>query len=221
MRSTTQLCIVLGLLVLSGSAAAAGSETGFEIGLRTGYAIPLGKGGANSSYDLNEAISGAVPIWLDLGYRVTPQIMVGVYGAYAFGFLGDTLDRVCTTGGGDCSTHDIRLGAELQYHILPRQQADPWLGLGLGYEWLGFSASAAGQDGSETASGFEFINLQAGVDFAPSDQTNFGIGPFLAFSVAQYSDLSCSGAGAAACNVTFETTTHEWLTFGVRGTIVP
>jgi hypothetical protein len=204
----------------SASAAAAGNETGFEIGLRTGYAIPLGKGGANSSLDLNEGISGAVPIWLDLGYRATPQIMVGIYGAYAFGFLGDTLDRACG-GGLDCSSHDIRLGAELQYHILPRQQADPWLGLGLGYEWLTFSASGGGQDGSITASGFEFVNLQAGVDFAPSDSANFGLGPFLAFSVAQYSDVSCSGAAGLACPGSFETTTHEWLTFGVRGTFVP
>ena len=218
MRRILWGALVWGALSWSRVALAEEKGTGFEVGLRAGYAIPIGKGGANATQNLSAGISGAIPLWLDLGYRATPELMIGAYGAYAFGFLGDTLDRAC--GAVDCVTYDIRLGAQLHYHFLPGKEGDPWIGLGVGYEWLTFAASQGGQDASITASGFEFVNLQAGLDFAPSKGVNFGLGPFVAFSVAEYSDASCSGA-ALGCPGDFSTTTHEWLTFGVRGTFVP
>ena len=46
-----------------------------KIGLRLGYALPLGDSVKDAK--MSDQISGMIPIWLDLGYMVTPNIMVG------------------------------------------------------------------------------------------------------------------------------------------------
>ena len=86
-----------------------------------------------------------------------------------------------------CSAKDLRLGLNVHYHFSPGESFDPWVGLGAGYEWLVLDESAGGVSVSETASGFEFGNLQLGGDFAVAP--NFGIGPFFTFTLAQYSHL--------------------------------
>ena len=202
---------------------------GIELGLRSGYSIPFGKISADHTTNpgdlaglkVGDVSSGAVPFWIDLGYRAVPELMIGVYAAYAFGILGSTLDNACASG--DCATHGIRLGLEGQYHFLPFRRLDPWVGVGLGYEWLGFGF---GQSSSVTLSGFEVFNAQAGLDFAGSPRkraaadTFFALGPFVSLSMAGYSDVSCSGPGTQCAGIN-NTAFHEWLTFGLRGTVLP
>jgi len=221
------------LVVLAPSRALAEDQTGFEIGFRTGYSIALGKieGGGNA--DLGDYVSGNLPLWLDLGYRATPNLMVGIWGLYGFGFIGGTLnDDGCQVNGVSCSAHDIRIGADVQYHLQPFQKVDPWLGLGFGYEWLSLdvSASALGvnADLGTDVHGFQFFDVQGGVDFLPVADTGFGVGPFIDFALGEYSDGSCSGSlsgliqgsGSLGCDIS-NTALHEWLTLGVRGTFVP
>lgn len=215
--------------VLTLSTAAHADETGVEAGLRSGYAIPLGNAGDG---DFNEIISGAIPLWFDLGYRFDPRWMIGAYFQYGFGFTGDTYGRVCDDtenlpGSPDvsCSAHNMRLGAQVHYHFRPWEDVDPWLGAGFGYEWITASASAADQDMSFTFKGFEIFNVQGGVDFPTSDDSNFALGPFLALSVANISSMSCELPSAVPVNIDcdgdVDSSTHEWLTLGVRGTFVP
>jgi hypothetical protein len=213
------MALVVSVVALSGSAGA--EEKGVEIGLRSGYGIALGNAGENG--DFNDFIAGNVPLWFDLGYRITPNVMVGGYFSYGFGFKGDFLDAVCPAGV-DCSVHNMRLGAQVHYHFMPWQSADPWLGAGFGYEWLSMSSSAGNLEASLGLRGFELVNLQGGVDFMPSDDANFGLGPFIAFSVAQITAQSCDlpvGADTFSCDGDVPTSTHEWLTLGIRGTFVP
>ena len=60
---------------------------------------------------------------------------------------------------------------------------------------LGFEG--AGANFSTTASGFEFLNIQGGVDFAPAE--HFYPGPFVSFSLDQYSDISVDCSGPIPC----------------------
>lgn len=189
--------------------------TGFELGLRTGYGIPFGKGADTTNGDMNKVIAGQIPIWLEAGYRVIPQLQVGAYFSYGFGLKpSDYADR-CERLGADCSLHSMRLGAGVQYHFAPGR-VDPWLGGGIGYEWLGSSVSVGGTSGSSTAKGFEFFNVGAGVDFPVAP--GLGIGPFAELTLAQYDSISCSGA--VTCSNDFNKSLHEWLFLGVRGTFV-
>ncbi len=226
-------CIKIGMVspvVLAAFVAYAGpaaaqedGQTGFELGFRVGYAIPMGKAIDEDDGDMTEAISGQLPLQLDLGGRVTPNLMIGAYFSYGFGFSSDDLDEACDTLDVDCSLHVLRVGAQLQYHFSPRQEIDPWLGAGIGYEWLTFDLSGNDTDVSSTYSGFEFINLAVGLDF-PAGAAG-GIGPFFSFSLAQYDKVSASCDGQCG---TFDDDSesidqkamHQWLMVGFRGTFV-
>jgi hypothetical protein len=231
---------VLGLGLLSASSAAAQSDEGFEIGFRTGYGIALGK--ADGGTSLGDYVSGQIPLWLDLGYRATPNIMIGLYGAYGFAFAGGAFKDGCDSGAGvagvvaakaDCSAHDLRFGGQVQYHFTPDRSLDPWIGAGFGYEWLTNSVSASAGNAdveiSNTRHGFEFLTLQGGLDFKPDEETNAGIGPYISFSLGEYSKTSidCSGSICRTIGVRGtsgdidDTAVHEWFTVGVRGTYVP
>src|SRR5262245_11800632 len=89
--------------------------TGFELGGRVGYGLHSGKSPDTDSA-LQDTMSRQVPLWRGVGYRVAPNVMIGAYFSYGFGFLGDDLEDTCE---GDCSTHDMRLGGQLQFHAQP------------------------------------------------------------------------------------------------------
>lgn len=217
---------VLGLSLAAlgwSNAAQAQEKTGFEIGGRIGYGIPLGKATGDATEDMNKGISGQVPLWLDIGGRVTPHIMIGAGLQYGFGILPSDVSDSCNANNLDCSTHVIRIGPEIAYHISPFEKTDPWIGGGMGYEWWTLSQSGSGNELSVTARGIEFVNFQAGVDFAVGDSV--GLGPFLSFSMGQYDHIDCSGAG---CGLTGSfsgsidnKSLHEWFVFGFRVTAVP
>jgi hypothetical protein len=219
-----------GLAVLgSTSSARAG---GFELGARVGYGIPLGE--TDDGYDLSDGIAGMIPLQLDVGYRVTSALSLGGYLMYGFGFAGDDISRSCDEVddfpgvSASCYTHDVRLGIQALYHFSPKKNLDPWLGVGLGYEWLtlGFELSGGGEevDMSVTGKGFEFINLQGGLDFTLTP--GFALGPFLSFSVGQYSSSSsscsgslCEGSDSGDGDID-DKALHHWLLLGIRGTFV-
>jgi hypothetical protein len=197
-------------------------DSGFEAGLRVGYGLPFGELRADS--DLNDGISGQIPLWLDVGYRLNPALFLGGYVQYGFGFVGGAIDESCDdTDGVDCSATDIRLGLQLHYHIAPRSTANPWLGLGVGYEWMSLGVEAGGDEAVFTSSGFEFINLQAGLDFGLAD--HLFAGPFISLSLGQYDEVSvdcdgaiCSTLGRAGDAEIEDTATHGWFVLGVRAT---
>lgn len=207
------LVTACSLCLVGFSGAAAAQDSGVEIGGRLGYGIPLGQIADDEDADLDEFASGVVPFWLDLGGRVSPELMVGGFLQLGVGFPGDLFPG-CDQSSVDCSITHIRVGAQLHYHLMPFQAVDPWLGAGLGYEWLTLSASNDVQDTSITAHGFEFANLQAGVDFKVG--ANGGIGPFASLSLGQYDRLRIDGDGEDID----EKALHQWLVLGVRGTWV-
>jgi hypothetical protein len=222
--------LLSGFAVLGTTSRA--SAGGFELGARLGYGIPMGK--IDDDSDLSDGVTGMIPLQLDLGYRVSPAFSIGGYVMYGVGFAGDDISELCDRAddvpGVDisCTARDVRLGIQAQYHFLPKKKLDPWVGLGLGYEWLtlGVDGSGGGMqiDMSSTGKGFEFINLQGGLDFKVAP--GLALGPFLSFSIAQYSSFSVSCSGNACGGITTQSrdiddkAVHQWLMLGVRGTFV-
>jgi outer membrane protein W len=219
--------IGLGLGILGASSTVFASESGLALGARVGYAIPMGKLGGTTAtdvtnHDLADNVTGMVPLWLDVGYRVNPAIYVGGFFQYGFAFVNKDKNTECSQGL-SCSTHDIAFGANLHYHILPDATFDPWLGVGLGYEIFTQNASGTvfGQnaDGSGTFKGFQFLILEAGGDFKATP--DLAVGPFLNFALGQFSTWSDEGSAAGvSLNQSGDVTDsgmHEWLTLGIRG----
>ena len=202
-------------VVLSGNSARAdATPTGIEVGLRTGYAIPLGD--VRESTPLSDTVNGTIPIWIDAGYRFHPNAMVGAFFQYGIGLLNaarrlrrQRRDRAAS----NCSASDMMFGVQFHYHLLPDQTIDPWGGVGFGYEILvlndpGFANSTGA--GGASYSGFQFVNLQIGADYKL--MPNLGVGPFVMFSLGEY-----SGCSTPAGNCTVQSSAiHEWLTLGIR-----
>ncbi|HVR18229.1 MAG TPA: hypothetical protein VMS65_00990 [Polyangiaceae bacterium] len=218
--------------------AAAQGETKFEIGFRTGFGLPLGKAAGDADDNMSSATAGQIPLWLDIGARIQEKVFVGGYFSYGFGFLGGDLADACDDADAaaaaqgasvSCSTSDMRLGAQGLYHFGPLNEGHAWLGGGIGYEWwkFGQSVEAGGQEQSITftADGFEFLNVQVGGDFPVAK--GFAVGPFLAFTLAQFGTVTASCSGDACGNDTSNSESiddkalHHWLFLGVRGTVLP
>jgi hypothetical protein len=178
---------------IASAARAQDLPPGIELGARLGYGLPLGDVDTHGTVGdpLGETIGHMVPIWIDAGYRLAPRWFAGLFFAFAPGSTGGALSRLCNSNGGLayrdpalpdlCSVFDVRAGAEVHYHLAPGQLWDPWLGAGLGYEWLrvGFP------HGETWASGFELVNLQVGLDVAVG--TRVHLGPYAALTTAVYS----------------------------------
>jgi hypothetical protein len=211
---------------------AAARRTGFTAGLRLGFGVPLGKVGQDplSGRDRNlDALSEwRVPVWIDLGYSLSGSTTLGIYAQVGSGGNGSS----CI---GDCDWSDIRLGAEAEWRLSPGAPIDPWLGIGLGYEWLAFrqlvSASVPdGMGGTTTAQGRVTervggpeLMLQGGVDFQVEDALR--IGPYASATVSQYltDSYSCQPATALcpADGSIDGAALHSWIGVGLRGAYTP
>jgi hypothetical protein len=196
--------------------------SGIELGLRTGYAIPLGNYAGGGAGNVSDIVSGAIPIWIDAGYRIaSPNLFIGAYFQYAIGLVANNAAQTvagggqCGQGGLSCSANVLKYGIQAHYHIAPAANFDPWVGLGIGMESLNASASLNGTSGNGTLSGWDYLIFQAGGDFHVA--SSFGIGPMLMFSLGQYNNLSTGGAAGNTSASIQNTAMHEWLTFGVRG----
>jgi len=185
------------------------AERKVRLGLRVGYGAPLGniQKGSPLSTDTSDpfplGVAGLIPIWLDLGYMAFENLMLGLYGHYGIAFF---------SGCSSCSGRDIRFGLQFQYHFAPVRTFDPWLGAGVGYEFLSTKEqdSAAGGDGTFSARGFEFVNFQAGLDIELAEALT--LGPAVSFSLAQFSNQATKAPGQPEQSLSIEDSAlHMWL----------
>jgi hypothetical protein len=180
-----------------------------ELGVRTGYALPLGRLTGLANDELSNATPGVVPIWFDAGYRLNEHMLLGAYFQYGFGHSYATSD--CQGGG--CPATDILIGGQFHYHLLPDRLVDPWLGVGAGYEILNFTTLGGGEQ-DYSFEGFDFLNVQAGADFKIT--RSLGIGPFAAFTLGEFAHCSPSPLGFCSMPNIAPAAPHEWLIFGIR-----
>lgn len=214
---------VCAFTVVSSNALADGSSGALEVGLRTGYALPLGQGSAfgnSGSNDLDKLVSSAVPLWIDAGYRISPHVYLGAFFQYGIGFVArsqgsSSVGAVCSETGVGCSITDLMFGADVQYHFLPSGPIDPYAGLGVGYEILTFDFTQGGQTGSLSMNGVQLLNLQLGADLKATP--DLGVGPFFMLSVNEYGSCGFGGVESAVGSCNTQAAIHEWFTFGVRG----
>ncbi len=210
------------LLVLGAALAAmafpATSRAQFQLGLRLGYAPAMGD--AAKDWSMSDAVKSQIPIQLDAGYKLTPELAVGAYFSYGFG-ASDSLvipgvGDVCGSGV-DCSSTLYRAGVQGLYTFTQVKSAlVPWAGVGIGYEWASLTAEGGGMKAEFSTSGMEYLNLQVGGDYKVSPK--FAIGPYALFSLAKYSSATVKVNGNEVASGSIDQQAmHEWLHVGVRG----
>lgn len=213
MSSTLRTWLAAVTVAVSGLAGAADVTPGFGASVRLGYGAPLGKLWGGSTADLGDVFSGQVPVQVDLGYRVTPQLTLAMFGQYGVTFVG--AGAGCGSNGVRCSGSTVRGGVEALWHFLPGHALDPWLGFGAGYEWSTLRFQGAGAAGEVQLRGLEYGNVQLGADHALTP--TLSVGPYAQLTFAEYSSVGGAVDGSSTGPLA-GTRTHDWLQLGIRGT---
>jgi hypothetical protein len=230
-------CFAVLAFTLVGSQPAAAGEpsTGalarFRLGLRTGFGVPFGQYAEVRTFasfrdpDVNaisDDVHGVIPFWLDAGYRLSSQLTVGAY--FVFGLVlpkvapaTNPLSGGCPEGF-DCAATGLRAGIQGEYAFLTGP-VRPWLGLGLGYEWVEthLQGKTLDLDLATGHSGPEFLHLQAGTDFRLTP--NFALGPFLTLTAMQYTSCRLELNGQRQSCELDDRAWHGWALLGARGTL--
>jgi len=154
-------------LEVKGSAAGPAPASGIEIAISAGYSQGFGNVAAGAPALGDIASAGGV-VELDIGYRLIPNLTLGVYGAG-----GSFTQRVSWYGtslsqpNAISDTHySVAAGVHANWHFLPDGVFDPWVGLGTG--WRGYWTSTDSV-GTTSRHGLELGRLQAGVDYRASE----------------------------------------------------
>jgi hypothetical protein len=198
----------------------------FEMGARLGLSLPNGDYATGLSVTQANPTKGwpamkpGVPILFDVGARVASHWFVGAFAQY--GFLATDCGQMPNVKL-DCNAHDVRAGLVVRYHFAPRGRVDPWVGWGLGYEWL--STSMTGTDAQTTASidhsfnGWNLIDATLGLDITSA--SSFSFGPYAEITYGTFVNHDANarvGTQSSAMSENIPSTSqHQWISVGVRG----
>ena|SRR5450755_4564492 len=211
------ITLVVGLLIGGTARAQSTSPTdrpGVDLGIRVGYAIPVGNISGAAGDGMNDNFWGAIPFVLEAAYRIDGAVSVGALFQYAILQLKENTTTGCENGV-TCSGSVVRLGVQGAYHFVTRPTFSPWVGVGTGYEWMNINLSQGAASVSSTARGFEFLTLHAGAEFRRSP--HLSIGPFVSFSIARYETETFETGGTSTSTDIADTAVHGWLQIGFRG----
>ena len=190
------------------------------VAIRAGYAIPYGKVEKGSGKEMSNLFTGQVPFLAELGWHVNPAFLIGGYLGLAFGGAAGHEKDHCKFDQASCAAVSARLGLEFQYHFLPAQPADPWLGYGIGLELASLSEKSSPRNETNTLSGFEYAHLMGGVDFRLGKR--FGLGPVVDYAFGRYSRQAIEYDNTRTIDQGItQQADHQWLTIGVRGVFYP
>jgi hypothetical protein len=138
----------------SSEAALAPVKNAVELTVGTGYEQGFGKitSGQPTLTDIGQA-GGAVQV--GVGYRIIPQLTLGLYGSGAMFSRGSEVDP-------SADLYSAAAGVQADWHFLPGGHLlDPWISLGSG--WRGYWISA--NSGNTSLQGMELAKLQVGLDY--------------------------------------------------------
>src|SRR3954468_796244 len=156
-----------------GHAVAPVPDRTFEIAIATGYAQGGGKLGGELG-SLEDVAGPGAAVEVDLGYRIIPQLTVGLYGTLAKSQHGDRIDSNTEVLG-------AAAGVQAAWHFRPHVSIDPWVSLGTGWHALWLDP-----DGGKVTSlqGLDLARLQLGVDYRVTK--DIAIAPVIGGSLSMF-----------------------------------
>jgi hypothetical protein len=124
----------------------------FETAVAFGYNQGVGDVGTGV-HSLTDMGGPGVSGELDLGWRINPSWLIGAYGTVAWLSTG--------SASGDANNNwTTTAGLQGNFHFLPGEGFDPWIGLGAG--WRGYFVNRP--VGSDIRHGIDVARLQVGLD---------------------------------------------------------
>ena len=132
----------------------AAANDAVELTVGTGYAQGFGEIGTNQP-KLTDVSQPGGAVQIGVGYRIIPQLTLGLYGAGSMFSRGDQVDT-------STNLYSTAAGIQADWHFLPTgYEWDPWVALGTG--WRGYWIH--GNQGTTSMHGLELAKLQVGVDY--------------------------------------------------------
>jgi hypothetical protein len=197
-------------------ATPASAQVGFTFAGRLGISVPYGDA-YRTATGATVAVAGnstaSLPFQLDVGVTVAKKYFIGAYGQYRYSLLKS---GVCPAGL-SCSETGARAGAEFIYTTATSGAGIAgWIGLGSGWEWSMSRGSLTNTSATVTLSGWEFAQLQLGVDAWVSNLARVGI--YVSGSLGQFSRASASDDSGSASGSIASRTLHGWFELGMKST---
>lgn len=125
-----------------------------ELTIGTGYSQGFGNV-ASGQPTLTDMATAGGAVQLGVGYRLFPELTLGVYGSGAMFGRGDQVDT-------SAKLYTAAAGVQADWHFLPaRHEVDPWVSLGGG--WRGYWNAM--DQGTSSMQGLELAKVQVGVDY--------------------------------------------------------
>jgi outer membrane protein W len=180
-----------------------------SVAARLGYGVPTGsasKSPAGTESKMSDQVGGVVPLQVDAMYYLGFGLRIGLYGGYGI------LTGVKAPPQGEASGSQTRLGAQAHF-TLPLPIVKPWVGAGIGYEWLSTKTTVEGVSAESGAKGLEMLNLQAGLQL--SVLPILSLGPYVQYQMGKYSTFT-SGSGGDTDIPSGQRATHGWIQGGLR-----
>jgi hypothetical protein len=208
-------------------------------GLGAGYVYkdsPTASGG-RESLKITDSAKVSVPVIAEVGVRATPHFYIGVWGSWEKVFTKE--NEFSCPAGFDCSTQQWRVGPEVRYHFAPHAGFDPWLGLGVGLEFLKSHVTGTTQvpvapgttvpaqvDTQVTDRGPTFARVTLGGDVRVAHALS--VGPIITASIGSYTvrtgtqTLDITGAGSREVPLApVDDGFHALFTVGLRVAFLP
>lgn len=204
---------VLGLAFVSPAQAQDGR---LSVGVRGSLGVPFGE--ARGGTDLKDVTTRAVPVQVDVDYRIGEGWSAGVYVFYGPVTVADATRRqLAASGLSSIGGHrQQRVGVQLTRKFRPAARMSPWVGVAAGYDWTRYAWAkrATGEETEIGVSGFE-ATLQAGASYKVTPR--LAIGPFAAFDLGRYGKdiVWVQRAGSSSVGIT-DKGLHQWVRFGVK-----
>jgi hypothetical protein len=196
---------LLAALLLPAAASARPS-----LSLRLGYAPAVGSVAAD--VPVQDGLAAQLPLQLDALWRFGP-LSAGAYGSWG---LGRSNGEACGDGA-DCGGSAVRVGVEGLYALDARLAgATPWVGAGIGWEWI---ARTRERLGSETVWGWNGLEALVQAGAAWHVGRRYSLGPYALVAVGRYATESLETSAASASAPVEDRALHAWIHLGVRGTV--
>ncbi|MCP3100227.1 hypothetical protein LZ198_15260 [Myxococcus sp. K15C18031901] len=181
--------------------------TGFAVGARLAYGIA--RGDAFKQSPMAGHTDAVIAPQVDLSYFFTPRLALNLQGQYGIGQYSGSATEDTRRGS------VLRLGLGLSYHALSDSNGSPWVGAGVGLERLKTTTDDQAGRLIATATGFELLNLQAGIDFKLFDVVR--VGPYFSGSAGRFLRATLERNGQELRSGSIEQkTVHFWFQPGVR-----
>lgn len=175
------------------------ADNALEITLGGGYAQGFGDI-ASGQRNLTDQSAAGGEVQLGVGYRINPYFMVGLYGS------GGMQSTSNLTSGANIYT--ATAGVQANYHFLPTETWDPWIGLGSGWRALWIS-----HGGTDSRHGLDIARLTAGVDYRVNSQ--FAVSPYVGAGLTTF--LTQELANEQSFGNVHSPNVNVWLFGGIQG----